>query len=139
MTSPDWHQDTIDSLSRMLAGDQSVKALVLAGSLASPDATADRWSDVDVHVVVEDAALDRYYPDPGWLQPLGDIISCQAVDNAPIGTLRVCLAPFRRLDLSFVPEGPLYGAEPMPFPPFPVHHEVLWSRMHTPPPAVPAP
>jgi len=72
---------------------------VLAGSAGQPGEVADAWSDLDVLILVEDAALPRYYPSTDWLQELGDV---WAVEQPPGGaTTLVRFADFRRLDLVF--------------------------------------
>lgn len=129
MTAPTWHQDTIDSLSQLLAADPSVLALVIRGSLACADSIVDEWSDVDATIVVADGALDRYYLRPSWLAPLGDLLAWSAEDHGEIKTLRVCLDPFRRMDLSFVCPGSLQRPESLPFAPIPDPCRILWSRI----------
>lgn len=138
MTTGTWHAGTVAELSRLLARDADVKALVLMGSLASQEAITDEWSDVDARIVVADTALSRYYPCPAWLAPLGGVVACQSADHEAIKTLRVCLTPFRRLDLSIVAESSLRKPEATALSPIPDQCKVIWSCVPD-PAAAPAP
>jgi len=74
----DLHQRTIDAARAAFEPDARVLALWLEGSLAF--GTGDEWSDVDLHIAVEDdaftdivsrgtaAALGRIAPVLGWLE-----------------------------------------------------------------------
>lgn len=129
MTAATWHNQAIDRLSELLARDPRVKAFVITGSLAHPEPIADEWSDIDARIVIEDEAVDAYYPSPTWLQPLGDVVAHEPIDNGAIKTLRVCLAPFRRLDLSFVPESCLTTPAATSLTPIPDQHRIVWCRL----------
>ena len=48
---------------------EDVLAVLVVGSQARADAPADRWSDLDLVLIVEDPA--RYLEDAGWLQEFG--------------------------------------------------------------------
>jgi hypothetical protein len=101
-----WQTHTLDQLSQLLAADPAVQALVLTGSLAA-DLPVDPWCDLDLKVVVAGTAMGRYFPSPTWLAPLGELVAWEAAEHGASQVLRVCLAPFRRLDISLLRAGEL--------------------------------
>ena len=59
----------IGRVTRWAAARADVDAVVLVGSRARADLPADRWSDVDLVLLVTDP--ERYLADSGWLSALG--------------------------------------------------------------------
>ncbi len=57
----------------VLEADPSVSSIWLVGSLGSPVATVDDWSDTDVGVVVNDGALADWSGAIDWLHPVGRV------------------------------------------------------------------
>ncbi len=57
-----WHEAAIDELIAVMRTDKAVHALILTGPFAQPHLNKDVWSDIDAVVIVDDAALDRFYP-----------------------------------------------------------------------------
>lgn len=51
--------------------DDTIRALVLTGSLARDDATSDEFSDLDVQVITAD--VKRFTSDDSWLDTLGEV------------------------------------------------------------------
>lgn|GEM_PF-870466 len=97
---------TLSALSRLLDPDPAVRAVVVAGSGADV-AALDRWSDLDVVVVVSDAAVSRFFPETAWLLPLGRIYAVDRSSGPDRSVLRICFADLRRLDVLLVPESAL--------------------------------
>lgn len=79
----------------------AVQALILTGSNVTP--AVDRWSDVDLVCVVDDDAVQGYFPATGWLAPLGDVVGVEQSALATRSITRVCFADFRRVDFIFIP------------------------------------
>ncbi|MFA6107754.1 MAG: aminoglycoside 6-adenylyltransferase [Candidatus Latescibacterota bacterium] len=122
-----WQDDMLARLSELLAGDPAVRALILTGSLAT-EVPPDPWCDVDLKVVLADAAVGSYYPSPAWLSGLGELIAWDAADHGATRVLRVCLAPFRRLDLSLIPRASLEALAGPPSEAILARGKVIWSR-----------
>ena len=132
MTS-DWHQGLIEEIGAFFEQDADARAVVVGGSVADPAVAQDTWSDVDVKVVLADAAVGRYFPATDWLERFGKhdsaVIGVERHDGALTKTLRVCLDDYRRLDVVLVPESSL--AEPS----FWSHgslqaaYAIVWSRL----------
>ena len=51
---------------------RAIRAMLLTGSRANPNASADAWSDYDVVLVVED--IHPFFVDRAWLQDFGRVI-----------------------------------------------------------------
>ena len=51
---------------------QTVRAMLLTGSRANPNASADAWSDYDLVLVVED--VRPFFEDRAWLQGFGRVL-----------------------------------------------------------------
>ena len=51
---------------------KAIRAMLLTGSRANPNASADAWSDYDVVLVVED--IHPFFVDRAWLQDFGRVI-----------------------------------------------------------------
>jgi len=124
--TPDlWQSDAVHALRAALKDDDAVKALVLIGSCASRDVEPDPWSDVDVVVVVEDAAVPRFFPTLDWLDALGEVYASSLEDNGPPNVIRAYFTDGRRLDAIVLRESTLatiddwglnlfcYGARPL--------------------------
>jgi hypothetical protein len=123
-----WQRDTIDALTSALEADDSVKALVLIGSCADPDAELDEWSDVDAVLVSEDGAIGRFYPDTDWLYAFGEVYACDAHDDGFFGVIRTYFTDGRRVDLIVIPESALAAVEDWEFNPFHYGVRPLFSR-----------
>jgi len=82
----------------LLEADADVLALVLFGSLAQDAADPDGTSDIDLLLIVADAAAGRFWSSEEWLAPLGTIFGCEHHVHAYTNTLRVCFRDFRRYD-----------------------------------------
>jgi hypothetical protein len=121
-----WHEPTARDLTALLQADPNVLALAAYGATAG--AAADRWSDLDVLLVVRPEALPRYYPSPGWLAPLGRVFAHEGSRDAFKATLRVCLDDYRRLDIVITTDEALIHREEWPALPYWQGAQVLFSR-----------
>ena len=73
MRDDGWQDITLAQLRALLEPDPDVAALVLFGSIAGPREYVDRFSDIDVLLVVRDGVAERFFPSIDWLAPLGRI------------------------------------------------------------------
>lgn len=87
----------------VLGDAPGVRALIVAGSGAD-GGLVDQWSDLDLVVLVEDGARSRYFPDLGWLAPLGRVYAVNTSRGEDRCTIRVCFSDLRRIDFVFVAE-----------------------------------
>jgi len=98
-----WHEEALKDLLALLEEDDSVKAVIMTGSLADPDIQPDAWSDIDLKVVLDDNALDGYFPKVDWAEPLGKVLAVSRSEDENSATLRMCFEDFRRFDMTFIP------------------------------------
>jgi hypothetical protein len=97
-------------LTHLLEPRSEVLALAIFGSQYTQK--ADQWSDWDVILVVEDDALQHYFPNIEWLNPLGEIFTYSQSQDAFRATTRLCFADLQRLDLVITtPQGLTHLAE----------------------------
>ena len=61
----------LDAILEWARRDDAIRALVVTGSLARHDDTADEYSDLDIQVIATD--IRRYIQDDRWLDHLGDV------------------------------------------------------------------
>lgn len=95
-----WHAPTLRQLRDLLLPDGDVLALAVFGSSITPG--RDRWSDLDLLLVVAERATPRFHPALDWLQPLGTIFAFDQSATAYSSVTRVCFSDFRRLDCVIV-------------------------------------
>ncbi|HNT76079.1 MAG TPA: aminoglycoside 6-adenylyltransferase [Anaerolineae bacterium] len=124
-SEPLWHETAIARLSAYFSQDPTVRAVLLAGSLADDAVQADFWSDVDLKVILSDDAVDRYHAATDWLASFGCVVGLERHTAPLTKTLRVCLADFRRFDFVFIPESALRAESFFLHPPC----RVLWSKL----------
>jgi hypothetical protein len=94
-----WQEQAIEELQTLLGSREDVMALALFGSAQPSQREFDAWSDLDFLVVVRDEAYALFFPATDWLRPLGALFTHQHSESTFHGTLRVCFADFRRLDI----------------------------------------
>lgn len=95
--------------------DERVRAAVLSGSLADPEAPRDRWQDVDLLLVVDD--LEAFRADRAWSRRFGEIAIAQRPDELPGApprgdggfTVLTLYRDDRRLDVTFAPRSAMAG------------------------------
>lgn len=123
-----WQSRLVRALDRQLYTDPDIRALVLVGSLADENADVDRWSDVDLLLVVAENAVERYFRSPAWLHPYGRVVGVERHRGEKSRTLRVCLTGGRRLDVVLIPDSLARELPPGDSPPSGLPHTVLWTR-----------
>lgn len=126
---PTWQERAIRQLSQHFEQVAEAQAFVLTGSLAAEDGPADVWSDVDAKVILAEEAVARYYESTAWLAPFGRIIGLERHEHPLTKTLRVCLADFRRFDLTFIAAESLQTPAVWDHNPIPAPYAILWSRL----------
>ncbi|HEY8171457.1 MAG TPA: aminoglycoside 6-adenylyltransferase [Dehalococcoidia bacterium] len=128
MGEPDWRSDAITTLTRLLETDDDVVALVLFGSLAGPPENVDEWSDIDVLVSVRKGAMERFFPSPDWLRPIGEIWAYEAIAKANTRVLLVSFDAHRRIDIVIFEDADVDNIALWPDNPFRGFRRVLFSR-----------
>ena len=96
-----WQQMLAAETASLLAAEMSVQAVWVVGSLGSPEAAVDAWSDVDLAVVVRDDSLGSWFPGTSWLAPVGKVWATDHSEQPLRKTTRVVFDDTRRLDVIF--------------------------------------
>ena len=69
------HKDMIRKVEHLCRQDVRVSGLVLYGSLARQEYSADQWSDVEFHLFVRDNDFERFDIDKAkWVRKLGEVL-----------------------------------------------------------------
>jgi hypothetical protein len=79
----------LERLEAVLREISDVQALLVVGSVAR--GTADYWSDLDVVVVVTDAAFAAFDPATRWLGQIGEVLAFEHYPGSGRGTTRAWL------------------------------------------------
>ena len=115
-------------MTALLEADAAVKGLVLVGSCTGAYAQPDAWSDIDLLVVVDDAATERYYPETGWLKGLGAPYALSRSANAFFGVIRAYFTDGRHVDFVIASESSLEKIDDWPSHPLQGGGRCLFSR-----------
>lgn len=81
--------------------DDNVRALVLTGSLAGNDGTADAYSDLDVELYVADPALLLENDD--WFHRFGEVLVVEALENPGWNPTRLVYYAGGKIDFMVAP------------------------------------
>jgi hypothetical protein len=119
-----WQRPFTQALHTLLYPDERVLALVLYGS-AQREGTVDRWSDVDVLVVVREIVP---FETVNWLRPLGNIYAYEQNRGEWTYTIRLCFADMRRVDVMMMTEQQLTQYCERNLPRFWQPQRVLWAK-----------
>lgn len=119
----------VEELGRHLRADPEVKALLLTGSLADPTAEVDRWSDVDLLLIVADQVMERYTHSRDWMPLSEPPVGLERHLSDGSATVRMALADGIRLDIVLIPTSRLSHASPGEGALFSAPCTVLWSRL----------
>src|SRR5262245_60773367 len=111
-----WQEDAISDLRRVLEPDPGVTALAVFGTAAQPG--QDVWSDIDLLLVVEEVAKERFHPGLDWLRPLGDLYVWDQSFSPWSSVIRACFTDFRRIDFVITTEAALEQVDQWPVVPF---------------------
>jgi aminoglycoside 6-adenylyltransferase len=68
-------QEMLDLIVRTAQDDERIRAVVMSGSRANPNAPRDIFQDFDVVYLVTDVA--SFVDDPGWIERFGGIMILQ--------------------------------------------------------------
>jgi predicted nucleotidyltransferase len=121
-----WQEATLGDLTRLLQPNEAVRALVLFGTAAQPG--QDLWSDVDLLLVVDEAAKARFHPATDWLAPLGELYTWEQSADRFRSVTRACFSDFRRIDVVITTEAALEQVGDWPGVPFWKGTRTLFSR-----------
>ncbi|MCE5323711.1 aminoglycoside 6-adenylyltransferase [bacterium] len=115
-------------ISEILAGDESIKGLVLIGSHAQSDVVPDEWSDLDLVVVVDDKSVDHYYPTTDWTTQFGDLYAFHLSSGEYFSAIRVQYTDAQRIDFVIIPESSLKSINHWTQNPLQFENRCLFSR-----------
>lgn len=93
-----WREKAIENLKNIFDNKPDVLSFSIFGSLSDDTIEKDRWSDIDAMLVVDDAALVKYYPNIEWLNSLGTILLVNQSKNEQSCTTKVIFEDFRKID-----------------------------------------
>lgn len=93
-----WHAATIEQLISILSRDEAVCGLIQIGSHASMPSQVDAWSDIDLMLVVADAAITQFHPATAWLEAFGTVYAVDSGTCADYGTVRTFYTDGRHID-----------------------------------------
>lgn len=72
-------QTMLDLIMRVAQNDDRIRAVILNGSRANPNAPRDIFQDFDIVYLVTDMAA--FKADPGWIKPFGELMIMQLPDD----------------------------------------------------------
>lgn len=104
MNSKDWINSALNELTERLKGDENVITLCTFGSINESTVMLDRWSDLDILLVVKESAISNFYPSLEWLAPLGKYFAVEQSISKNSYTSKVIFEDFRKIDLLIVSE-----------------------------------
>lgn len=96
-----WQSDLENKISDILRGFSFVEAVILKGSCADENIKIDRWSDIDLWIIMRDKYMDKLFPNVEWLKPLGNLFALEQHSMGISNVSRICFNDFIRLDLTF--------------------------------------
>jgi hypothetical protein len=120
-----WQEEAIRELREPLEGDEGVRGLVVIGSVTRADMAKDTWSDLDVAVIVEDQAVERFCSDTAWV---GDLYAWSWSESEFFRSLRAYHTDGRRIDLLLIPESSLAKIDEWETYPLAYGFECVFSR-----------
>ena len=126
MTS--WQEQTLQELVSFFENKKAVLAVLVFGSLSSLEEPHDKWSDIDLVLVVEPESQQRYFPGTEWLETFGRVYACDQAENEYRKITRVCFDDMRRIDFVITTEDKLAQVDIWPRSPMQVGARVLFSR-----------
>jgi predicted nucleotidyltransferase len=95
------HHPLLQQIVALLRPNPAVRALLVVGSVAR--GTADRWSDLDIIVVIADGTRAAFDPAARWIAALGEICATEHYPGMDRATTRAWLSA-GRLDLVLATE-----------------------------------
>lgn len=122
-------KDTLTQLIEIAEVTESVLALGVCGSQVTGQ--ADSWSDLDLILVIDDGAMEDFYPSTSWLTPLGTIFTSSQSKNNFTLTSRIVFDDLRRLDLVLISRSALEHIDQWPSVVFWQGIDILFSRSDT--------
>jgi predicted nucleotidyltransferase len=90
VVSGPWQEAVVQEMARWLQPMEAIRAVALFGTAAGSQ--PDVWSDVDLLLVVDEAARAQFHPAMDWLEPLGEIYAWDQSSNPWASVTRACFA-----------------------------------------------
>lgn len=123
-----WHEEAIAKIVEILRQDPDIKGLLLMGSCSRSDIQSDLWSDIDLAIIVDDAALTRFYPAIDWVKDFGIPYALDQNKTDDYHVLRVWFRDSRHFDFIIVTERSLERVDDWTSNPLRYGGRLLFSR-----------
>lgn len=124
-----WQDEAIVKMETLLKGYEEIEAVVLKGSCANKGIIKDKWSDIDLVIIVSDNKIDSFFPNMDWILPLGEIFAVEQYTGDLTMTTRVCLNNFMRFDLIFILDSKLKNVQNWSYNPFGETYNIIFSNI----------
>ncbi len=112
MDNESWREQTLELLKQILQPNNQVLSFSVYGSLANTEVEKDRWSDIDALLVVENSALDSFFPNIEWLKQLGEVFIVQQSSNDITHVTKIIFNDFKKIDLVITTKSKILEMEP---------------------------
>jgi Streptomycin adenylyltransferase len=76
--------------------------VIKVDQLGSVGDARDKWSDIDVGVLVESTSLGKFFPTTDWIRGFGEVFATSQYSGPGKATTRVVFRNLTRVDFSFV-------------------------------------
>lgn len=97
-----WQFNAIEDIRELFSKYKEVEVLILKGSTCKEQNLIDKWSDIDLVVVVDDEHINKFFPNTKWILPMGNIFALEQFPGDFTMTSRICLDGYRRFDCIFI-------------------------------------
>lgn len=124
-----WQFNMIHKIKGLLENKKEVQAVILKGSFCDKSISVDRWSDIDLVVVVSDENINSIFPKTDWILPLGKIFALEQFPGDLTMTSRICLEGYRRFDFVFIKYSNFKDINKWDFNPIGQKYEILFSKI----------
>lgn len=124
-----WQYNAVEDIGELLGSYDEVQAVILKGSVGSENASLDRWSDIDLVVVVMDEHIDKFFPNTDWILPMGKIFAIEQYPGDFTMTSRICLDGYRRFDCIFIKYSDFEKLSKWNFNPIGREYKILFSKI----------
>ena len=104
MAGERWREEVVERVKALMEKEPACGAMIVAGSTVNLPDQVDRWSDVDILLVMADEAVERYYTSTDWFVPKDGIFSLGRFEYPYLKLLEICLTGFRLVEIGVIPE-----------------------------------
>ncbi len=122
-----WQGSVLKEVTAFLRSHEAVRGAWLVGSLAA-DKPVGKWSDIDLLVVVEDAAFPEFFPASLWANRWGTFVANEEQTDDQGGLSRLFFSNGIAMDISVAPSSALASIDEWERRPFHLTPLPLFSR-----------